>query len=444
MNSRIDIAHLDRGLGGKVECVIVYKVDRLSRSLLDFAKMMEVFDQHQVSFVSVTEQFNTTSSMGRLVLNVLLSFAQFEREMISERIRDKIAATRRKGKWSGGMPLLGYTVENTKLVVDETEAAQVRQIFELFQEYQALLPTVKELNRRSWTTKHWVTKKGEAKGGHPFTKNSLYALLTNVTYIGQIKYKDEVHAGEHAAIVTPDQFDRLQKTLLRNGHSGGRVVRNKHGALLKGLHRCGSCQCAMSHTYTCKGTRRYRYYLCGTAQQRGWDQCPAQSVSAGEIERFVVDRIHQIGTDPQLITETIRHVRIQSEVGTTRLTEERTSLQHQLRTHHADLQATASLPSTTQRVTQLANLQDHIRTTERRLTELDSELAALRANQIDESEITRLLCDFHHTWEALAPRDQPRVLELLIERIDYHGQQGQIPLTFRPSGIQTLTQEAAV
>ena len=117
---------------GKIDCVIVYKVDRLSRSLLDFARIMEVCDQHQVSFVSVTQQFNTASSMGRLVLNVLLSFAQFEREMISERIRDKIAATRRKGKWSGGMPLLGYTVEITKLVIDETEAAQVRQIFELY------------------------------------------------------------------------------------------------------------------------------------------------------------------------------------------------------------------------------------------------------------------------------------------------------------------------
>ncbi len=430
---------------GKVDCVIVYKVDRLSRSLLDFAKMMEVFDQHQVSFVSVTQQFNTASSMGRLVLNVLLSFAQFEREMISERIRDKIAATRRKGKWSGGMPLLGYTVENTKLVVDETEAAQVRQIFDLYLEYQALLPTVKELNRRGWATKRWITKKGTTKGGHPFTKNSLYALLTNVTYLGQIKYKDEVHAGEHTAIVTQDQFDRVQKTLLRNGHSGGRAVRNKHGALLKGLLRCGTCQCAMSHTYTCKkGNRRYRYYVCGTAQQRGWDQCPAPSVPAGEIERFVVDQIHQIGTDPQLITETIRQVRLQSEVGISRLNDERSSLQHHLRAQHADLQATASLPSTTKRVSQLADLQERIGTTERRLTEIDSELTALRANQIDESEVTRLLANFHHTWDALAPRDQAHVLELLIERIDYRGKEGQISLTFRPSGIQTLTQETAV
>ncbi len=188
----------------------------------------------------------------------------------------------------------------------------------------------------------------------------------------------------------------------------------------------------------------YRYYVCGTAQKRGWDQCPAPSVPAGEIERFVVDQIHQIGTDPQLITETMRQVRLQSEDGISHLTQERSSLQHQLRSHHADLQATASLPSTSKRVSQLADLQDQLRTTERRLTEIDSELTTLRANQINESEITRLLADFHQTWDALAPRGQARVLELLIERIDYRGQQGQISLTFRPSGIQTLTQEAAV
>jgi site-specific DNA recombinase len=191
---------------GAIDCVIVYKVDRLSRSLLDFTKIVEKFDQHGVSFVSVTQQFNTSTSMGRLVLNVLLSFAQFEREMISERIRDKVAASRRRGKWSGGMPLLGYTVENTKLIVDEVEADRVRQIFELYIEHCSLLPVVKVLRQRSWTTKQWVTRKGDHRGGREFTKNALYKLLTNITYIGKIRYKDETHQGEHDAIVPPDLF----------------------------------------------------------------------------------------------------------------------------------------------------------------------------------------------------------------------------------------------
>jgi site-specific DNA recombinase len=188
---------------GRVDCVVVYKVDRLSRSLLDFARMMETFEKYKVSFVSVTQQFNTASSMGRLVLNVLLSFAQFEREIISERTRDKIAAARRKGKWVGGMPLLGFDVDphGSKLAVNDDEAARVRAIFELYLEHQSLLAVIHELDARGWCNKRWTTRKGVERGGKPFTKKSLHKLLTNVTYVGKLRYKDEVHDGEHAAIV---------------------------------------------------------------------------------------------------------------------------------------------------------------------------------------------------------------------------------------------------
>lgn len=428
---------------GQIDCVVVYKVDRLSRSLLDFARMMETFEKHGVSFVSVTQQFNTASSMGRLVLNVLLSFAQFEREMISERVRDKIAASRRKGKWSGGMPLLGYTVKETKLVVDEVEAQRVRQIFELYLEYQSLLPTVSELNRRGWTTKHWTTKKGLQRGGRLFTKNGLYALLTNVTYIGQIRYKDEVHRGEHQSIVPDEMFRRAQSLLQRNGHTGGRAVRNKHGALLRGLLRCGPCGCAMSHTYTAKGNRRYRYYVCGTAQQRGWSECPAPSVPAGAIERFVVEQIKCIGRDPAVVAETVRQVREQTEATIERLDHERVSLQQQLRDDNSRLQAAAALSGHLERVSRLADIQERIRIAERRLTEIGNELISLRGKLVDEADVARALADFDQMWETLAPREQARVLELLVERVDYDGEHGRISLTFHATGIKSLTQELA-
>src|SRR5262244_4199626 len=157
-------------------------VDRLTRSLADFAKLIELFDAHDVSFVSVTQQFNTATSMGRLMLNVLLSFAEFEREIISERTRDKIAATRRKGKWAGGHPILGYDVDprGFRLVVNEEEAVRVRAIFELYLEQQALLPVVQELERCGWFNKLWQTRKGHERGGLPFTKTNLHRLLTNV------------------------------------------------------------------------------------------------------------------------------------------------------------------------------------------------------------------------------------------------------------------------
>ncbi|MGB9610557.1 MAG: recombinase family protein, partial [Bryobacteraceae bacterium] len=165
---------------GLVNCVVVYKVDRLTRSLLDFARIMEVLDKHGATFVSVTQQFNTTASLGRLTLNILLSFAQFEREMIAERTRDKMSAARRKGKWVGGNPVLGYDVrpEGGALVVNEEEAAQVRAIFALYLELGSLLPVVEELSRRGWTLKRWTTRDGKTAGGKTFTRPRLHQLLT--------------------------------------------------------------------------------------------------------------------------------------------------------------------------------------------------------------------------------------------------------------------------
>lgn len=178
---------------GKIDCVVVYKVDRLSRSLLDFTKIMATLDESGVSFVSVTQQFNTTTSMGRLTLNILLSFAQFEREIISERTRDKIAATRRKGKWSGGPPVLGYDVApgGGRIVVNEDEAARVRGLFEAYLETQSLSEAIKIADARKWTNKRWTTQEGRERGGKPFNKNNLYKLLTNVLYVGKVAYKDE-------------------------------------------------------------------------------------------------------------------------------------------------------------------------------------------------------------------------------------------------------------
>jgi site-specific DNA recombinase len=276
----------------RIDCVVVYKIDRLSRSLLDFAKMMDTFERHRVAFVSTTQQFNSATSMGRLVLNMLLSFAQFEREIISERTRDKIAATRRKGKWTGGHPLLGYDVDDRrKLVVNEDEAARVRDIFALYLEREALLPVVQELANRGWTNKRWTTRKGRQRGGRPFTKTTLHQLLSNVVYIGKVRYKSEIHDGEHAALVDPDTWHKVQAVLEHNGRRSRVAVRTRFDALLKGLLRCVPCGCAMTPAHTRRGVKRYQYYTCVSAQQRGWHTCPSKSVPAGEIERFVVEQV---------------------------------------------------------------------------------------------------------------------------------------------------------
>ena len=242
---------------GKIDAVVVYKVDRLSRSLLDFAKMMETFERFHVSFVSVTQHFNTATSMGRLILNVLLSFAQFEREMISERTRDKMAAARRKGKWLGGVPVLGYDVDrqSRRLVINPTEAAQVREIFALYLRLGGLIPVVEELARRNWVNKRWITRKKVARGGRPFDKNSLRCLLTNVTYRGRVKYDDEIYEGEHEAIIPDEVFWQAQSLLEKNLRIR-RPRANGCRGVLEGLLFCAACQSQMMHTYTSKGTRR--------------------------------------------------------------------------------------------------------------------------------------------------------------------------------------------
>jgi site-specific DNA recombinase len=277
----------------QVDCVVTHRVDRLSRSLLDFAKLMERFEQHHVAFVSVTQHFNSATSMGRLVLNVLLSFAQFERELIAERTRDKVAAARRKGKWSGGLPILGYDVDGQtkKLVVNEEEAARVRAIFVLYLELRGLLPVVEELARRGWCNKQSRTRQGRMRGGRPFTKGSLYQLLTNVTYNGQVRYKNEVHAGEQPAIVDHGRWQQVQALLAHNGQARAVALRSRSRALLQGLLHCRPCGCAMTPAHVTRGHRRYRYYTCSAAQKRGWHTCPSKSVPALVLERFVLAQI---------------------------------------------------------------------------------------------------------------------------------------------------------
>ena len=237
---------------GHVDCVVTYKVDRLSRSLLDFARLMETFDKHQVSFVSVTQQFNTAQSMGRLVLNVLLSFAQFEREIISERTRDKMAATRRKGKWTGGRPLLGYDLDplQRRLVVNPAEAARVLEIFALFLKKQALWPVVKELHRRGWRHKAWTTRAGIRRGGEPFSTVSIQRLLTNPIYVGKVGYQGELHDGEHPAIIDTATWHKVQTLWARRTRPATAKVRSASGALLQGLLYCGGCGGLMTPTHT--------------------------------------------------------------------------------------------------------------------------------------------------------------------------------------------------
>lgn len=434
---------------GRIDCVVVYKVDRMSRSLLDFAEMMRTFEGRGVSFVSVTQQFNTGTSMGRLVLNVLLSFAQFEREIISERTRDKIAATRRKGKWAGGHPLLGYDIDPAgyRLVVNTTEAERVRAIFALYLKHEGLLPVVKELERRGWTNKRWKTKKGPERGGTPFTRTNLYQLLTNVGYIGKVRYKTEVHAGEHPGIVDPTVFQKTQTLLRQNGRTGGGPIRNQFGAILKGLLQCGPCGCAMTPTHTTKHDRRYRYYACVSAQKKGADTCPSKSVPAGPIEDFVVDQIRCVGRDPALLHDVLAQARLRQQTRTAELETEERGLGKDLGAWQREMTRLSAEfrpgEDNGEVVARLADLHERIRLVEGRVKQVRDQIRAIAGEVIPEDEAARALSAFDPVWGALVPREQARVVGLLVDRVVFDGANGKVTVTFHSTGIKALADELA-
>jgi site-specific DNA recombinase len=278
---------------GKVDVVVVYKIDRLTRSLADFAKLVEAFDARSISFVAVTQQFNTTTSMGRLTLNVLLSFAQFERELSSERVRDKIAASRRKGKWTGGTVPLGYVAQDKKLVIAEAEAKTVRTIFRLYLELGSFGKLVEELDRRGIVTKCRKTKVTKYDGGIPFTYGPLSYFLRNRVYIGETHHGGKWFKGEHQALLDRKTFDRVQEMLKANA-----VQRSKHspsGALLTGklFDDRGN---RMGPSFSSKNGVRYRFYV-SSALLRGRKASTGSvgRVAAPEIERTVLSALEAQG-----------------------------------------------------------------------------------------------------------------------------------------------------
>ena len=288
---------------GKVDAVVTYKVDRLTRSLADFAKIAEIFDARGVSFVSVTQQFNTTTSMGRLTLNVLLSFAQFEREVTGERIRDKIAASKKKGMWMGGMPPLGYQARDHKLVIVPGEADTVRHIFRRYLALGSVRLLRDELQVQGVVSKEWTSTSGRSWGGNPIARGALYLMLQNRIYHGEIVHKDKHYPGEHQAIIEPQLWDAVQARLAANAverSSGGRA---KSPSLLAGLLFDADGN-RMTPTHAVKKGRRYRYYVSHPLITQARAGSPGGlRVPAPEIEQLVAKRVCRFLSEPDSILE---------------------------------------------------------------------------------------------------------------------------------------------
>ena len=290
---------------GKVDAVVVYKVDRLTRSLSDFAKIIEIFDKRGASFVSVTQQFNTTTSMGRLTLNVLLSFAQFEREVTGERIRDKIAASKRKGMWMGGTVPLGYDVKHRRLVVNATEAERVREVFRQYLRLGCVSKLKVYLERKGVRSKERISQIGRKTGGAAYSRGALYSILQNRIYLGEIEHRGQVYPGEHKGIVPRELWERVQAHLRTNNHAHQNGLRAAAPSLLVGLlYDERSNRFTPAHAV--KNGKRYRYYVSQAAIKNpgNFHRGPIR-IPAGEIETLVCSKLRSFLRSPREMVDSL-------------------------------------------------------------------------------------------------------------------------------------------
>jgi|GEM_PF-31047 len=432
---------------GKVDTIVIYKIDRLSRSLMDFTKLVEELEQFNVSLVSVTQQFNTTTSMGRLTMNILLSFAQFEREVSAERIRDKIAAEKKRGRWVGGQPPLGYEIDkaNRRLVIIPDEAMVVRYVFRRFLQLRSMLLVAHDMNAKKYNSNGRPGKRPAL-----WNKATVYRTLNNPAYVGLIRHHDQTYKGEHEAIIDQELWDEVHAILNTNPIVRGRATRSKSEALLRGLIRCGHCDMSMGITYTKKQGKQYRYYLCGHAEpstrpsaslrpgKSGRDACPVKSIPAGDVEAAVMLQLRRIFQAPEILGEAFRVVQQREESDRRSLEAERAALEKEL----ATLRTNASLlvQNTFGRVSQSGDgnpqfVAEELHRMEKQAADVQQKLSQVRAQlemlacperttgvdgqttPTSEPELFEELGVLDRVWGELFPAERERILRLMVESI---------------------------
>ena len=306
----------------KIDMIVVYKIDRLTRSLTDFSKLVDVFDAHQCSFVSVTQNFNTYDSMGRLTLNMLLSFAQFEREVDAERIRDKVAASRKKGMWMGGRVPFGYNAVNKKLLINPEEAEIVKLIYNKYCCCRSVREVGNYLRENNYKTADRLKNDGTTEYGQELKQCKLNHILSNPIYIGKVVHKGTVYDGQHEAIISQSLWDKVQEIKKNNSEEGFNFKKVMHHSLLRGLVECGCCHSGMILTYTSKKTKKYNYYTSSKANKEGHHHCEVGSIGAGELDALVLKQLHNIFRSPRLLDEISKQVAVEDEnIGLTEITE---------------------------------------------------------------------------------------------------------------------------
>jgi DNA invertase Pin-like site-specific DNA recombinase len=405
---------------GKIDVIVVYKVDRLSRSLLDFVKVMERLGTAGASFVSVTQNFSTADPMGRLTMNLLASFAEFEREIISQRTRDKIAGSRRRGKWTGGPTPFGYRLENKKLVVNEVEARTVREAFRLFLEHRQAARVARLLNATGLLPRGCPSR--PAKHGLRWRKEALARLLRSPVYVGQVPYGSEVHPGEHPPLVDAATFETAQSILGgKQGHS--REAAKNPDYVLRGIVRCQRCGGALCPGSTRKGRKTYRYYRCSTRDRHGSSACDAAPISAEGLEQFVVERIAECAARRGFVARVERMLdsrAMDRQAELERVRRELPGLVAEASARAAKLTEQAlRLKGRARELVeaQLAVEGERLTAAERQLEETETALAKFEESRVEAGTVVTALRDFDRVWPLLTVENQGRLLRTLVTEV---------------------------
>ncbi len=427
---------------GKFQAVVTYKYDRLSRNTKDFLHILDIFDKHGIVYVSVTQPIDTGSSVGRLMRSILVDFSQFERELISERTRDKRAAMAKKGKWAGGPPVLGYDAdeETKKLHINATEAKQVRLLYETYLKTKSLSKTAILINKLGLRMKKWTTRKGNVHGGRRFNKGNLDYVLRNPVYIGKISHKGEVHQGEHKGIVEPAVYERVLRMLAANGKTNSSPNQDKHNFLLRGLVRCGACGQQMTPNFAYSKGRKYFYYKCVSVNKLDKTACPTKSAPARELERLVLDRIAFLGKQKKIVDDVVERARQMTGTELPAKKQERVRLIAEIGRQEAEVgNITAILAAQGPTAPQYRALMDKLGVVqsrreelEKQVQKLDCDVVELESRQIDAEIIRRNLESFSGFYTKLTPPQQKELLALLVGEVIYDTQASKIKLTLRP------------
>ena len=426
---------------GKFQIVVAYKYDRLTRNTKDFLNLLEIFQKYKVTFASVTQNIDTSSSMGRLMQSILIDFAQFEREMISERTRDKMAAMAMKGKRVGGGPMLGYDIDQKtkKMSVNEAEAKITVCIFDTYLQEKSLSVTAKQMNNRGYRLKKWITRKGDERGGGKFNKTNLSFMLRNPLFLGKIRYKGKLYDAEHSGIIEEATFKRVQELLMKNCEQNKSDNKDKYDFLLRGLVECAVCKSVMTPNFVYSRLgKKYFYYKCTSVNNLDKTACSVGSVPAKALEQFVVEQLEKVCQEKEVIDQAVEEAKSTSIDQLPGRRQEREELSAELAKIEAEGKNLTAIwgqegPNSPRKdflMERIATLGEQRKQIETQLMRVNIDISNLEIRECDAQIVQNGLRNFLLVFKGLTPKEQKEFIRLLIKEVIYDGAKGEITIGF--------------